>query len=277
MTLTSDRRKNKRYHFESIILHDTLLPDIYYDAKMYDIGKGGMYFESDQSLYPGEEIYIGLKGSPYSENTEKYFSYVRIKWRKELTGGSFKFGYGAEFIKASEALLKILDVAGFGGELPKDKHFQKEKDPREHQRTSYRKVVYFTSKNAKHEGYVRNISRGGAFIVTREKFAIGQILKLIFPATRMKEELRLKAWIVRVDDNGIGVRFDRRSGKDRRGDVDRRRKIFDRRRRKNVKKGAPDKRPRAIRSNFPRCLPKKPRLPEHSPAKYEISPAFSIS
>jgi Tfp pilus assembly protein PilZ len=238
VTLSSDRRKNSRYHFETIILHDTLLPDIFYDAKMYDIGKGGVYFESDQSLYPREEIYIGLKGGPYSENTEKYFSYVRIKWRKDLTNGSFKFGYGAEFIKASESLLKILDVAGFGNELPKNKTFQKEKDPREHQRNSYRKVVHFFSRNSKSKGYVKNISRGGAFIITREKFAIGQILNLVFPATRLKKELRLKGRIVRVDENGVGIRFDRRSGKDRRADLDRRRKVIDRRRNKVKKSGA---------------------------------------
>ena len=232
MTLTSDRRKHKRYHFESIILHDTLLPDIFYDAKMYDIGKGGVYFESDQKLYPGEEIYIGLKGGPYSENTEKYFSYVRIKWRKDLTEGSYKYAYGTEFLKASESLLKILDVADFGNELPKNKTFQKEKDPREHQRKSYRKVVFFKSRKSKHKGYVKNISRGGAFIITQKKFAIGQILNLIFPATRLKKKLWLKGWEVRVDENGIGVRFDRRSGKDRRGDLDRRTKISDRRKRK---------------------------------------------
>ena len=238
MTLATDRRHNKRYHFESIILHDTLLPDIFYDAKMYDIGKGGVYFESDQNLYPGEEIYIGLKSSPYSEDTEKYFSHVRIKWRKDLAEGSYKYGYGAEFIKASESLLKILDVAGFGNEFPKNKIFQKENDPREHVRKSYRKVVFFISQKSKHKGYVKNISRGGAFIITDKKFAIGQILNLVFPATRLKKELRLKGWVVRVDENGIGVRFDRRSGKDRRGDLDRRRKIIDRRRRKKVKKPA---------------------------------------
>ena len=236
MTSTADRRKEKRYHFESIILHDTLLPDIFYDAKMYDIGKGGVYFESNQKLYPGEEIYIGLKGSPYSENSEKYFSFICIKWRKDLTKGSFKYGYGAEFIKASESLLKILDVAGFGDELPKNKIFQKEEDPREHQRKSYRKVVFFKSRKSKHKGYVKNISRGGAFIMTSKKFAIGQILNLVFPATRLKKALRLKGWVVRVDENGIGVRFDRRSGKDRRADLDRRRKVIDRRRRKKVKK-----------------------------------------
>ncbi len=236
MSSNSDRRKAKRYHFESVILHDTLLPDIFYDAKMYDISKGGVHFESDQSLYPGEEIYIGLKSSPYAEDSEKYYSYVRIKWRKVLPNSSFKFGYGAEFIKASESLLKIIDLTDFKNETPKNQAPKKESDPREHQRTPYRKVVNFTSRNSKYKGFIKNISRGGAFIITRENFTIGQIINLVFPATRLKKELKLKGWIVRVDQNGIGVRFDRRSGKNRRGDLDRRIKIIDRRKRKKVKK-----------------------------------------
>jgi Tfp pilus assembly protein PilZ len=221
----SDRRKTKRCHFKSVILHDTLLPDIFYDAKMYDISKGGMHFESDQSLYPGEEIYIGLKSSPYAEDSEKYYSYVRIKWRKVLPNSSFKFGYGAEFIKAS-------DLTDSENETPKNQAPKKESDPREHQRTPYRKVVYFTSRNSRYKGFIKNISRGGAFIITRENFTIGQMINLLFPATRLKKELKLKGWIVRIDQNGIGVRFDRRSGKNRRGDLDRRIKITDRRKRK---------------------------------------------
>lgn len=238
MSSNSDRRKSKRFHFESVILHDTLLPDIFYDAKMYDISKGGVHFESDQSLYPGEEIYIGLKSSPYAEDNEKYFSSVRIKWRKVLPNSDFKFGYGAEFIKASASLLKIIDIADFDDGMSEDRAPQKESDPREDQRTAYRKVVYFTSRKTKHKGFIKNISRGGAYILTRETFAIGQMISLFFPATRLKKELRLKGWIVRVDQNGIGVRFDRRSGKDRRGDLDRRIKIMDRRRRKVKKKNA---------------------------------------
>ena len=135
MSSDSDRRKTKRYHFESVILHDTLLPDIFYDAKMYDISKGGVHFESDQSLYPGEEIYIGLKSSPYAEDNEKYFSYVRIKWRKALPNSAFKFGYGAEFIKPSESLLKIIDLTDSENESSKNKAHKNESDQRENQRT----------------------------------------------------------------------------------------------------------------------------------------------
>jgi hypothetical protein len=62
------------------------------------------------------------------------------------------------------------------------------------------------------------------------------MINLVFPATPLKKELKLKGWIVRIDQNGIGVRFDRRSGKNRRGDLDRRIKITDRRKRKKVKK-----------------------------------------
>ena len=258
MSSNSDRRKTKRYHFESVILHDTLLPDIFYDAKMYDISKGGVHFESDQSLYPGEEIYIGLKSSPYSEDSEKYYSYVRIKWRKVLPNSSFRFGYGAEFIKASTSLLKILDIADFENAQPSNQAFKKESDPREHQRKPYRKIVYFTSRNSKHKGFIKNVSRGGAFIITREKFAIGQMINLVFPATRLKKELKLKGWIVRVDKNGIGVRFDRRSGKDRRGDLDRRRKITDRRRKKLKKAGARRKPPRTPEKSTSLDSPKHP-------------------
>ena len=241
MSSNSNRRKTNRYHFESVILHDTLLPDIFYDAKMYDISKGGVHFESDQSLYPGEEIYIGLKSGPYAEDSEKFYSYVRIKWRKVLPNASFKFGYGAEFIKASKSLLKIIDLTDFENKVPKKKVPKKENDPREHQRTPYRRVVYFTSRNSKHKGFIKNISRGGAFIITRENFTIGQMINLVFPATPLKKELKLKGWIVRIDQNGIGVRFDRRSGKDRRGDLDRRIKIIDRRKRKKVKKKSADR------------------------------------
>ena len=265
MSSNSDRRKTTRYHFESVILHDTLLPDIFYDAKMYDISKGGVHFESDQSLYPGEEIYIGLKSGPYAEDNEKYYSYVRIKWRKVLLNSNFKFGYGAEFIKASKYLLKIIDVADFDDEAPENQASKYESDPREHQRTPYRKVIYFTSRKSKHKGFIKNISRGGTFILTREKFTIGQMITLVFPATQLKKELRLKGWIVRVDQNGIGVRFDRRSGKDRRGDLDRRIKIIDRRRRrKNPKKMAVGRNRSGARVKFASLPSQKiPKKKEH--------------
>ena len=236
MSANSDRRKTRRFHFESVILHDTLLPDIFYDAKMYDISKGGVHFESDQSLYPGEQIYIGLKTSPYAEDNEKYYSYVRIKWRKVLPNSNFKYAYGAEFIKASASLLKIIDLADFEDGMSEKQAPKKESDPREHQRTDYSTLVYFTSRKSKYKGFIKNISRGGAYILTREAFTIGQMIILFFPGTRFKKDLKLKGWIVRVDQNGIGVKFDRRSGKDRRGDLDRRIKIIDRRRKRKIKK-----------------------------------------
>ena len=229
MNSNSDLRKNKRYKFETIILHDILVPDMFYEAKMYNISKGGVYFESDQVLYPGEDIYIGLKNSSDSGDNEKNYSCIRIKWRKDVQNGSFRYGYGASFLNQSASLQKILDVVDFVKEIPEVSDMQKEKDPRDHQRQPYRKIVYFTSRNLKYKGYIKNMSRGGAFIITRKKFVIGQMIKIIFPGTKLKGEFKLKGWVVRVDQNGIGVRFDRRSGNDRRSDLDRRKKIIDRR------------------------------------------------
>jgi hypothetical protein len=84
------------------------------------------------------------------------------------------------------------------------------------------------------------------------------MINLVFPATRLKKELRLKGWIVRVDKNGIGVRFDRRSGKDRRGDLDRRIKIIDRRRRKKAKKKAAQRKASGAPVKFASLAPRKP-------------------
>ncbi len=52
---------------------------------MYNLSKRGVYFESDQIIYPGEDIYIGLKGPASPINDNKDHIRVEIKWRKELT------------------------------------------------------------------------------------------------------------------------------------------------------------------------------------------------
>ncbi len=48
MDLKFDQRENKRLKCEAIIWHDNLLPEIYYTAKMYNLSKSGVYFESDR-------------------------------------------------------------------------------------------------------------------------------------------------------------------------------------------------------------------------------------
>ena len=82
-------------------------------------------------------------------------------------------------------------------------------------------------------GLATNISRGGAFVETSSKILLGQKINLIVHGAKKYKTLSLRGWIVRWDPDGVGVSFERRSGRERRYDLDRRtgmdrRKIDDR-------------------------------------------------
>jgi hypothetical protein len=145
--LKFDRRKNKRLRREAVIWHDNLLPEIFYNAKMYNLSKRGLYFESDQIIYPGEDIYIGLKDPTSPINDNKDHIRVEIKWRKDLQNASFRFGYGAKLINPIDTLEKSIDKAKLRQQSTQGNVSKHKKDPRKHPRKPYRKVMFFTSKS----------------------------------------------------------------------------------------------------------------------------------
>ena len=222
MDLKFDQRENNRFKCEAFIWHDNLLPEIFYNAKMVNLSKSGVYFESDQIIYPGEDIYIGLKDPASAVNDNKAHIRVEIKWRKDLQNASFRFGYGAKLINPIDTLVKSIDTAKLGRQSTQDNVFKHKKDPRKHPRKLYRKVMFFTSKSKNHKGLITNISRGGAYIITRNKFYLGQMIQLIIPGDRQRKDVKLKGWVVRLSPEGLGVRFDRRKGRERRSVLDRR-------------------------------------------------------
>ncbi len=72
------------------------------------------------------------------------------------------------------------------------------------------------------KGWITSISRGGAFIQARGKFPLGHKIKFVFIAPQTKAKVQHLGWIVRLDPEGFGLCFDRRSGTERRYDLDRR-------------------------------------------------------
>jgi hypothetical protein len=181
-----------------------------------------VYFESDQIIYPGEEIYIGLKNSSTSMQNSKDRFRVEIKWRKDLQNASFRYGYGAVLIYPINRLVKSLQTSN-----PRPKNTRRDVtiravDPRNHKRKPYRKMTFFASKRKTYKGLITNLSRGGAHIKTRNKLYLGQLIRLVIPGDKDKKDVKLKGWVVRLSPEGIGVRFDRRTGRDRRSVLDRR-------------------------------------------------------
>jgi len=219
--LTSDRRDNKRYKYEAVIWHDNLLPGIFYAAKMGNLSKRGLYFESDQTLYPGEKIYIAKKSPSAADDTKEWVQ-VEIKWRKILQNSTFQYGYGARFINSGNRIVKSVDKAEFHKQKQYDNDLKYKRDPREHRREDYPIEIVFRSKDRIHKGIITNISRSGAFIKTDDKFSLGQIIRLHIPGDNTHKEFKAIGWVVRSNKNGIGIKFNRRSNRERRRDLDRR-------------------------------------------------------
>ena len=220
--MSYDQREDKRYEYEASIWHENILPGRFYRAKICNISLSGIYFESDQTLYQGEKIYIGSKDPENADNPAELCTGVQIKWRKDINNPFFRYGYGAEFLETENPLVNTIDDGKMSSQHSRGTSGRFRKDPREHVREPYRKQIVFTTKNIKYTGSIVNISRGGAFITTRSKFALGQAILLDINEDKTCKPLKLKGWVVRLSANGIGVKFDRRVRRDRRKKLDRR-------------------------------------------------------
>ena len=255
MDSTSERRDNQRFKYEAIIWHNNVLPGIFYKAKLSNLSKTGVYFETDQSLYPGEKIYIAKKSDSsisnrkefnrveinwYDGNTED-FGPIEIKWRKELKNSSYRYGYGAIFVDSNSHLDQLIEMASVNELEKSDGRLNNKKDSRELARENYRKEIIFSSKNRTYKGTISNISRAGAFIETEDKLPLGRIVHLEISGDSFFKDLKLKGWVVRLDPKGFGVKFNRRSGSERRTDKDRRRGFDRRTRRKLNRRSKSDK------------------------------------
>jgi hypothetical protein len=217
-----DQRGDKRFKYEAAIWHENILPGRFYRAKICNISQSGLYFESDQTLYQGEKIYIGSKDPQATDNMADECAGVRIRWRKDLKDASYRYGYGAEFLDSNNPLVWSIDNSKISTQHSRGTSGRYRKDPRAHVREPYRKEIVFTTKNRRYRGSIVNISRGGAFITTRNKFSLGQMIHLDIREDKNCKALRLKGWVVRLSPTGIGVKFDRRIQPDRRRKLDRR-------------------------------------------------------
>ena len=106
--------------------------------------------------------------------------------------------------------------------LFQNKNLKAEKDSRKYPTRPCKKQLFFTTKYQYVKGLATNISRGGAFVETGSKISLGERINLVIQASKNHKGVRLRGWIVRLGRQGVGVSFDRRSGRERRHDLDRR-------------------------------------------------------
>jgi hypothetical protein len=201
-----DQRKEERYDHQSKVLVENLDkgPSLHGITKNYSTG--GLYFESDTFIPYGRTILIGIYNSPYSEAPLTYECHrVRIQWIKELYGQKYPYGYGVELLDQN------VEESNPNQEPPNPVMIGEISKPgaerRKHQRKPFLKNVYFVCNQKYYAGVTKDISSGGLFIHTTDDLAVGQTLNIAIPKTKFDKGRMLRAEIVRVEEEGIGVKI----------------------------------------------------------------------
>ena len=216
MDSSTERRQHRRFVYEAEISHDILAHNGIYKGKLHNISKDGLYFESDQAIFPGEEVFIKFEDQQDSISHDAMAQLpfgVEIVWQKDRPGSPFRYGYGANYIDISESLLKSLKIPVFEHEYRQDCNSEAEKDPREYPRRQYRKPLLLSYKNRKYKGEFINISRGGVFIKTDIRFTVGHQIRIVVPGSKIRKNYKLNGWIVRINREGFGAKLESRSDK----------------------------------------------------------------
>ena len=78
---------------------------------------------------------------------------------------------------------------------------------RKHPRRPFDYEVKFAVDGEEYTGQIRNISFGGIFIETENRFPVGKVVRLRIPMTRSTRTLSTLGVIVRTDMAGIGVKL----------------------------------------------------------------------
>ena len=92
MELSPDHRADARFRHEVAIMFEHYPSGKYYEGKMFNYSRGGMYFESNFAPEIGAEIFIGVENSPYTSGHDVYRA--KVIWQTRLKDAQSLFLYG---------------------------------------------------------------------------------------------------------------------------------------------------------------------------------------
>ena len=195
MDKNPENRNNARISYKSPVTIENLKAGIIYQARMLNYSKYGLYFETDSMLPLGEEVYIGIEYSPYSNSRDTYECVrAKIMWRKTLPTSFFKYGYGVKYSidydkqKSQNGGLTIIE------------------DQRKHSRKRYSKPIVFATQNKILNGITKDISPSGVFIETYHRLEVGQSVTLAIPLKSAKHA-KIRGKVTWAGPNGFGIKF----------------------------------------------------------------------
>ena len=190
-----EQRHHLRKYQQKLVILESLQAGINADSRMLNSSDGGIYFESDQLLLPGSNIFMRIENFPHRQTESYICHHAKIKWGKRLQNAHFAYGYGAEYI-AIPNQQNSADAAV-------DEFRELRKYPRKH----CAKPATVGRGKQIFNGFISDISRNGCFIENTEFLDTGQILELVIPGTSFSKNNRLKVEVVRLSPVGVGVKF----------------------------------------------------------------------
>lgn len=236
MKTTWEARINARFDHAATILIENFTKGTYHHGKMVNYSAGGLYFECTVAYAPGVPIIFGIENSPYARCPGVYHGHV--KWCRRLPEKQslYDFGIGVAYVKPD--LSKNLrrqphppsparrDPATSSHDAPQkpgqpenaeerrlvpDDHgsTQRSIEQRRHSRRSFGRATLYASRDRFIKGTVKDISKGGMFIEAADGIAVGEQLNLAVPAGHRRRDFTVRGEIVRVDPNGLAIRFER--------------------------------------------------------------------
>jgi Tfp pilus assembly protein PilZ len=74
-------------------------------------------------------------------------------------------------------------------------------------RRDFDQTISFSTQERQYTALCKDISNGGIFVQTGDVFRLGQMVTLEIPFSHGKESIKVPAEIVRVNPDGIGLKF----------------------------------------------------------------------
>jgi hypothetical protein len=154
-----------------------------------------MYFESNQFLEPGTDIFIRIDELTDDETVPYECHHARVIWGRRLVKKPYVYGYGVKCVELADE--EDADN-GKGARI---------RELRKYPRMYCGKLATLGDANKTYTGFVSNISRNGCFIEKVEFLNVRQILDLDIKGSKFSESNFLKVEVVRLSPIGVGVKF----------------------------------------------------------------------
>jgi Tfp pilus assembly protein PilZ len=238
MKTTWEARSTTRFDHTATILIENLPEGTYHHGKMVNYSVRGLCFECTVAYAPGAPIIFGIENTPYAECRGVYHGHV--KWCRRLPEKQslYAFGIGVAYVKpdlfkkrrrqshpfspawlhpttedhdAPQKTGQPEPQAAGERRVPPGDHdgLQRPIEQRRHSRRLFGSATLYASRNRFIRGIVRNISKGGMFIEAADGIALGEHLNLAIPAVHRRRDFTVRGEVVRVDPNGLAIRFER--------------------------------------------------------------------